>query len=429
MPEYIPVLTPVVTERSGPFSVSELVRGFPDKWDPQAPHMAKRIRSALDNIPGCYRSGRDTYVYLPLFRTGARMLQPLIREDTGTLPHALGPSLIWLEELRMLLNPLLKQDITVTVQLEGGPKASLRVTRNQGIWPDRAFDQWLVHQHEQGASALEFHCLDGRTGRFGVRAGALALDARVAANALLLSGAIEIGRTMRRDIMVHELAGRLLAQGVYHGTVPPAPLAVVLFQPGQGFRLSGIGLAYQPQSAALRKRLGALAPNDVDPEWFFQVSGGLGAPEPEPAPEPPEEPPGSVQITVTLYGASRTLQLDLSHSLEDLHYAILGAFEWDDDHLWAFFPDRKDYSLAFGPEGLESDTPPAYEVSLGSLVATGIDQWLYVFDFGDNHEFACRVSRRLPDVRTPEPLVVASRGESPSQYPDFQDDIGEEGWE
>ena len=68
--------------------------------------------------------------------------------------------------------------------------------------------------------------------------------------------------------------------------------------------------------------------------------------------------------------------------------------------------------------------PSTDEVSLRDLQLAAGQKFLYVFDFGDDWRFSCRVLKIL-DEQTKEPQVVRSVGDAPEQYPDFD----EEDWE
>ena len=105
---------------------------------------------------------------------------------------------------------------------------------------------------------------------------------------------------------------------------------------------------------------------------------------------------------------------------------ILDAFDFDYDHLYEF-----SYRNAFGArEGVYhpymDEEPSAEEVRVGDLplaVGTVMD---YVYDFGDNWEFECKLERIEASGEAPaRPEIVEKRGEAPAQYPGWEDEEDE----
>ena len=48
-------------------------------------------------------------------------------------------------------------------------------------------------------------------------------------------------------------------------------------------------------------------------------------------------------------------------------------------------------------------------------------QFKYVFDFGDEWTFQCKVLRTV-DKDTDTPTIIRSKGDAPEQYPDWDDE-------
>lgn len=122
----------------------------------------------------------------------------------------------------------------------------------------------------------------------------------------------------------------------------------------------------------------------------------------------------------------RKIALSGEDSLDDLHLAIQDTFEFNADHLYAFFMDNRVWSeYRFeAPEAFEfSDSEreiSAAEVRIGDLNLIVNQHILYLFDFGDQWEFDVH----LLEVRKDEPLLRRSKilevhGESPEQYPRY----------
>lgn len=122
----------------------------------------------------------------------------------------------------------------------------------------------------------------------------------------------------------------------------------------------------------------------------------------------------------------RKIKVSFNHSLEDLHLAIQKAFDFDNDHLYAFFMDgkrhsRKAYHSPMGHEGPFTD-----EAIIGELGLYTGQRILYYFDYGDSWEFAVQLLSIDEDEDHPKkPEIVETKGEAPDQYP-YYDDFDDE---
>ncbi|WP_157735962.1 IS1096 element passenger TnpR family protein [Granulosicoccus antarcticus] len=142
-------------------------------------------------------------------------------------------------------------------------------------------------------------------------------------------------------------------------------------------------------------------------------------------------------LKVTLLGGMyaeseciRTIEIDSSSTLDDLHLVILDAVGFDNDHLYEFYVsrtersrDRRRYS-SFDGYDFEDDEN-SDEVTLESLFPLEKSKNLYyLFDFGDSWRFRITKSRKKPT--NPEkgvryPRIVERVGDDPEQYPAFED--------
>ena len=81
----------------------------------------------------------------------------------------------------------------------------------------------------------------------------------------------------------------------------------------------------------------------------------------------------------------RRIDMPLSTTLEALHEAIQVTMGWTFSHLWEFDIDGRCYG---DPSFREfDDEPPIYKAKglrLGVLIARGVEQFVYTYDFGDN---------------------------------------------
>ena len=129
---------------------------------------------------------------------------------------------------------------------------------------------------------------------------------------------------------------------------------------------------------------------------------------------------GSYVISVSAgTGCYRHIQISKSATLYKLHQAILDAFEFEDDHAHAFFMDNKTWSQAdaYYSMKMDGDERLTKGRKLEKLNLAKGTQFKYVFDFGEEWRFQCKVLRELEED-TKIPLIVREVGESPEQYPE-----------
>ncbi len=132
-----------------------------------------------------------------------------------------------------------------------------------------------------------------------------------------------------------------------------------------------------------------------------------------------------VSLAHNLY---RTIKIGGNATFDDLHDTIQEAFDFYNDHLYAFFMDGKRWSrkgeVYWAPDG-DGDIF-THEVTIGSAGLSEGKKFLYLFDFGDGWEFYITVLSIKPDEDEPdEAEIVESVGESPSQYGDYDDEDDE----
>jgi hypothetical protein len=125
------------------------------------------------------------------------------------------------------------------------------------------------------------------------------------------------------------------------------------------------------------------------------------------------------------------IETSAKHTLDDLHDAIIDAADFDDDHLHAFFLSGRawDKDTEYG----HGDARYSSAISIGKLQLRMKQRFLYLFDFGDQHEFDVQLSETSPepprDARS-RPRIVEKHDEMPPQYPDWDDESeDEDDWE
>lgn len=127
----------------------------------------------------------------------------------------------------------------------------------------------------------------------------------------------------------------------------------------------------------------------------------------------------SYTISVSLQsGCYRHIQVPGRYTLEELAWAILDAFEFDNDHAHAFFMDNKLWSRrnCYYMRGVEEGERTTDRYTLDDVGLYKDMPFKFVFDFGDEWVFQCKVMRE-EEKRTDRPIVIKSKGEAPEQYP------------
>jgi hypothetical protein len=134
----------------------------------------------------------------------------------------------------------------------------------------------------------------------------------------------------------------------------------------------------------------------------------------------------------------RTVALHSDQTFIDLHHALQEAFEWDDDHLYAFWPGGE-----FWPRGGTEYTHPlalatdpfagwdlprsgpereSAEQRLDRARLSKGDKLAYLFDFGDEWRVRLTLREVIADDGERYPCLLESVGDAPPQYPDYDED-------
>jgi hypothetical protein len=137
-------------------------------------------------------------------------------------------------------------------------------------------------------------------------------------------------------------------------------------------------------------------------------------------------------------GVHRTIAVRADQTLAVLHDALRVAFEWDDDHLYAFwlsgrFWGRDDTEYVH-PVALEVDPFASWDLLLATPRRETAEQRLdrlglikgqriaYIFDFGDEWRVRLTVREIVADDGAAYPRVLKSVGDGPPQYVDYEED-------
>ncbi|MBW1704934.1 MAG: plasmid pRiA4b ORF-3 family protein [Deltaproteobacteria bacterium] len=151
------------------------------------------------------------------------------------------------------------------------------------------------------------------------------------------------------------------------------------------------------------------------------------------------------QFRVSIIGISklyRIIEASENCTFDDFHEAIFQAFDRYDYHLYSFFITRKDTknmrSIYDAPEithpqnvedimGFGKRKKSTVTTQIGDVGLNKNDVFHYLFDFGDDWWHRIRV-RNINEAKSKKKhiMLIKSVGESPPQYPDYDDDYDEE---
>ena len=137
-------------------------------------------------------------------------------------------------------------------------------------------------------------------------------------------------------------------------------------------------------------------------------------------------------------GVRRTIAVRSDQTLQVLHDALRVAFDWDDDHLYAFWLSGKFWArddteyvhpsaLEFNPLAgwdlpMETPSRESAEQPLDRLGLTKGQRIAYVFDFGDEWRVRLTLREIVADNGGAYPRILESVGDAPPQYPDYEED-------
>ncbi|MBE0479009.1 plasmid pRiA4b ORF-3 family protein, partial [Candidatus Aerophobetes bacterium] len=136
---------------------------------------------------------------------------------------------------------------------------------------------------------------------------------------------------------------------------------------------------------------------------------------------------GTFIFKVSLGKSWRKIAISGEDTLDDLQTVINDAFGFDFDHLYAFFMDGKRWSHnAINAPGCD-EGPYTDDFCIGELNLSPGQEFLYLFDFGDECCFWVKLEKIKDDeIGLSKAKVIESKGEAPEQYPSWED---EEDWE
>lgn len=127
-----------------------------------------------------------------------------------------------------------------------------------------------------------------------------------------------------------------------------------------------------------------------------------------------------ISVALGPSGLYRHIKVPAAMLLSDFAAAILDAYDFDEDHMSAFFMDNRPWSDvdSYYSGEMDDDFRVMGNTRLADVGLTKGKKFLYIFDFGDEWTFHCRVLREVDDAAE-DAEIVRSVGKAPDQYPDY----------
>ncbi len=138
----------------------------------------------------------------------------------------------------------------------------------------------------------------------------------------------------------------------------------------------------------------------------------------------------TIEVTL-IFGAyaeedwTGVIEIESSETLEELHFAILKAVGFDDDHLYEFFIARTERGR--DKQRFDDENGKVFTTTLENIFPLPKGRkFYYYFDYGDSWTFQVKRSRKKP--REPiegieYPRLITEIGKKPEQYPIYEDEL------
>ena len=148
---------------------------------------------------------------------------------------------------------------------------------------------------------------------------------------------------------------------------------------------------------------------------------------PLPAPEAPVSVPSPRPGAVDVYTFKvtylrdpdiwRVIEMRGDQTLDDLHYAIQDAVDFDADHLYSFFMSGRAWDKTTEYASPYTEGRSAARVRIRDLRLRPKQRFLYLFDYGDEHRFEVQLLDVNPEgPKGKYPRIVERHGPNPEQY-------------
>ena len=306
-------------------------------------------------------------------------------------------------------------------------------------WGTHATPEFWAWFHELGAKPgdhLIVRVIDGEAKRYGVtfQARTERAEAAIAArNQEVVEVAMKLARRPYRATM-WDITTHLLTTGGYRHPVPPDPISEIWDEDVWGPATLGDELtevSVEPESLAKALFGWAVQENPLDLPREYDPDRGWRHTRASRKARTATVKSYVLRVNHrALPEVWRDIELAEDNTLEDLHLEIQNAYRWGDDHLYSFFLSGTRWDRGSEVGSPWSDTSlHTHHMFIEQLNLSERQSFLYLFDYGDNHEFDVAVLRINPLApKGKYPRVLDYHGQSPPQYPDIDEETGEMSW-
>ena len=442
-PSYTQLTHDVVHGSPEPLTLDEII----EQVNALRPIMTKNprgtIRGAINNSRMIVNTGDGRYGWMPRVINGSIIRQTLRESDilmevlqlTEELKDALWPT-YFAKEKYSNLDP-------VQITLTTGEKTEFPLEHLYDLtWGTHAtpeFWAWFNALNANAGDHLLYEVVDGEAKQYKVT-----FESRADRDEEAIAERNEIFQEMIEKMLNRaygaapwEISARALATGLYQHPVPPDPLYEIVRDmtwgatdiPGLIDREADL----DPLLSELFERPAQVYDPENPPELPREYDPNYGRRKSRPSMKAQEGAFASYTFRVNhraLPKVWRDIELAEDQTLEDLHLAIQQAYGWYDDHLYSFYMSGRAWDSSSEIGSPWSDAPVhTHQVQIGQLDIKVGRKILYLFDYGDNHEFDVTfLSINSQAGKGKYPEVVAKQGESPPQYPDYDEETGEGDW-
>lgn len=481
LPSFTELTHLVVQESKEPLPFNSIFQRVDELRQITTKNPKSTIRNAINQSRLIATTGDGRYGWKPRMINGSIIRHILSEDELSNF------QILFSDELREALYPTFfeikkRKDLTpITLHLPIGKELCFPLKSfGAGDWgtiAEPVFWDWLKSVNAKNGDSLVVYVVDGEAKLYSVDYEAQSIrneDAISERNQTIKRAITSYTKKRNYGVIIWDIVAHLLATGQYQNPIPPEPISVIwpvdiLGREQVGDKIDiewalydrtpkspmdeiidGLLSRYEEikSSGNKEKQLSILM------EVFNAANNAMHSDyDPDNPPDLPEEyqplsgfrsarqslkgQHGPV-ISYTLHVNHRALpdvwreiEMAEDQTLEDLHLMIQEAFEWDDDHLYSFFMSGKrgDRESEIGSPWSDSKRH-THQVTIENLDLKEEQVFLYLFDYGDNHEFDVRVVKINPiALKGAYPKIVGIQGDAPPQYPDFDEYTGESGWD
>ncbi len=440
----------VVRQSPEPLTFSEIMQRVNDLTPITTKNPKQTIRGAIGQGCTIVATGDGRYGWRPRLMTGVHLRLTLSADDLARSSLEFG------DDIREALWPTFFESAMrsdrdpITVDLPNGQSVAWSLSvlpqKEWGTTGTPEFWDWLAGQNAAPGDHLLIRVVDGmaKHNRLEFQPRAARDEAAVTArNQAIVAAALAFVGKRHQYADDWGIIRHLLCTGHYHHPLPPDPLAEIWrpemwqdkfeaeeIRPRGGWFFTG---EKTPPPPPTDTGLSALfgAPVQVynyenPPDLPREYDPNRGERRPRPSPLGQKGPVKTFTFRVSHRAWPkiwREIEIAADQTLEDLHLIIQEAYDWADDHLYSFFMSGRawDQSSEIGCPWSDSSrhTHQAQIEQLGLQVK---QTFLYLFDYGDGHEFKVQLLKVNPAApKDPYPKIVARRGQSPPQYPAYDE--------